>query len=45
MKYFSEEVVHHINGKKGDNRPENLIVMTKLEHLKLHWLIRKYSDG
>lgn len=30
------EVVHHINGNKLDNRPENLIVMTKSQHAKLH---------
>lgn len=38
-----DEVVHHINGEKGDNRSENLIVMTRSEHTKLHWLIRKYG--
>lgn len=41
----SDEVVHHINGKKGDNRPENLMVMTKSEHTRLHWLIRKYGSA
>ena len=30
------EVVHHINGDKQDNRPENLQVMMNSEHLKLH---------
>ena len=30
------EVVHHINGNKGDNRIENLMVMNLSEHTKLH---------
>lgn len=31
-----DEVVHHVNGNKTDNRPENLQVMTNSEHVKLH---------
>ena len=31
-----DEVVHHINGDKLDNSPENLEVMTKAEHTSLH---------
>lgn len=30
------EVVHHINRKKTDNRPENLIFMDKHEHYSMH---------
>jgi len=31
-----DETVHHLNGNKRDNRPENLEVMTASEHSKLH---------
>lgn len=30
------EIVHPINHDKRDNRPENLVVMTQSEHVKLH---------
>ena len=30
------EVVHHINLKKEDNRPENLVVLTRKAHAQLH---------
>lgn len=32
----SDEVVHHINGDRFDNRVENLQVMTRREHILLH---------
>jgi len=38
-KLKSNEVVHHINGDRTDNRPENLQVMTKSEHHRLHMQI------
>lgn len=35
------EDVHHINGIHSDNRPENLLVLDKSEHLRLHWQLAK----
>ena len=32
----SDEIVHHKNQNRRDNRPENLAVMSQTEHMKLH---------
>lgn len=37
------EEVHHINGIKTDNTPENLMVVTHNEHMKLHIGRRKFD--
>lgn len=34
-------VIHHINQNKLDNRPENLALLDKQTHDKLHWILRK----
>ena len=32
----ANEDVHHINGDPADNRPENLVALTKSKHMQLH---------
>ena len=31
-----DEIVHHVNHKRDDNRKENLKLMTKSEHMSFH---------
>jgi hypothetical protein len=39
-----DEVVHHINGDKHDDRIENLVVMSNSEHSRLHGALRKAGE-
>lgn len=42
-KWFHGCVIHHINEVKTDNRAENLVVLSKAEHMKLHNNGKKFS--
>lgn len=33
-----DEVIHHIDGNRYNNKPNNLAVMTRSEHTRLHML-------
>ena len=41
------EVVHHINGRRSDNRPSNLCVMDRQDHDQYHrwydWIVANYG--
>ena len=39
------EVVHHLNGDKFDNSPDNLVIMTRRDHSMLHQIGRHYGDS
>jgi hypothetical protein len=44
-KLRSNEIVHHINGDRVDNRIENLSVMTRSEHMSHHRRTAKQKYG
>lgn len=40
-----EEVVHHVNGDRLDNRPENLEVLSRAEHSDIHGHFRAMLES
>ena len=40
------EIVHHIDGNKRDNSPDNILILpSQSEHAKLHMRERKFWEG
>ncbi len=42
---YKNEMVHHINGIKSDNRPKNLVIMTFSQHQHFHNNFKKFSPS
>jgi hypothetical protein len=40
-----DEVCHHLNGIRDDNRPTNILVLSRSQHTKLHAWINKGAPG
>lgn len=44
-KIWKRHVVHHRDGNKLNNSPENLQIMKRWKHARMHYAKRKYRDN
>lgn len=44
-KLHKGEIVHHIDGNKSNNHPDNLEVMTQSQHIRAHMINGKLKGG
>jgi len=42
---FSDEVCHHLDGNRGNNCVENILVLSRAQHTKLHEWLKRGATG
>jgi hypothetical protein len=43
-KLGSDEIIHHVDGDPLNNQPDNLVILTRSEHMRLHMAGRRVRE-